>query len=149
MQTSVADARGDDVTSRLTDRAAAESFEDLPLEELCHWHHDLVCRLRDVDHWRRLISARLDLAVAAVTDLDEPAAAGPAGGREPLLLPPGGLRELLGIARREERLFETALLPLLRQALAELDTYSSELRDVTDQAERALAVRLAAGSQPA
>jgi hypothetical protein len=29
------------------------------------------CRLRDAEHWRRLVEARLDLAVAAVADIDD------------------------------------------------------------------------------
>ena len=37
-------------------------------------YHTLVAELRDVEHWRRLVAARLDLAVAAVTDIDDLAA---------------------------------------------------------------------------
>ena len=35
---------------------------------------ELVRELREVEHWRRLVAARLDLAVAAVTSIDEPCA---------------------------------------------------------------------------
>ena len=74
-------------------------------------------QIRRTEHWRRLVAARLDLAVAAVTDIDELPAQAPAG-----------LRQLLGLDHYERRLGETALLPLLKAALADLDRHLTELR---------------------
>ena len=68
----------------------------IPLDEKRRRRHDLLAQLREVDHWRRLVAARLDLAVAAVTSIDEPDAeryeAGTTGVVGSL---PEGLREIL------------------------------------------------------
>jgi hypothetical protein len=67
----------------------------------------------------------------------------------PVATPPDGLRDLLGIPRFEERLTETALLPRLREAMAELDAYGEALRAVTDEAAHVIALRLGAAQLPA
>ena len=82
-------------------------------------------QIRRTEHWRRLVAARLDLAVAAVTDIDELPAQAPAG-----------LRELLGIDRYEHRLSEAAVLPLLKGALADLDRHLAALRQEIAQLAR-------------
>jgi hypothetical protein len=177
-----------------------------------------------VDHWQRLIAARLDLAVAAVADIPEPhpepaplipALAAELGGPDairraidasgqsagtdlaallgrlegtalpggfegfdadqggvldghadgladglapatshglaqiPVVFPPEGLRDLLGIARYEDRLVETALLPQLREAAGQLDAYGDALRSMTDEAAHVIAVRLGTPQLPA
>lgn len=178
----------------LTDPLTAEDLTAMNLDDLVDHHRQLLTRLRDVDHWHRLISARLDLAVAAVADVPEPlperllppftaalaadfwsrelmataVGAGPVQlGRVPTQraetlaerigaelgpvapAPPDGLRDLLGIARFEERLVETALLPRLRQARSELDAYGEALRTVADEVARLIALRTGAGRLPA
>jgi hypothetical protein len=105
-----------------------------PLEHVRQRQHDLMTELRDVEHWRRLVAARLDLAVAAVTALDEPAAR---------LLPeapvlPCGLKGIVGLPEGSGALPETAALVRLRDALRELDAYAAVLRETTDDATRAL-----------
>lgn len=104
------------------------------LEDALRRRHDLVAELRDVEHWRRLVAARLDLAVAAVTSLDEPA---------PRALPaapalPCSLRTMIGLPTCEDALGETAVLERLRDALRDLDAYAAALRATTDDATRAL-----------
>jgi len=108
-----------------------------PLEDVWQRQHDLMAELRDVEHWRRLVAARLDLAVAAVTALDEP---------HPRSLPeapmlPCGLRDIVGLPEGSGALSETTALVPLRAALRELDAYAAALRETTDDATRAL-VRL-------
>ncbi|MBL8929953.1 MAG: hypothetical protein JNL54_07515 [Kineosporiaceae bacterium] len=85
--------------------------------------HGLIAELREVEYWRRLVAARLDLAVAAVTSLDEPV------GRCLPCAPslPGNLRHLVGL-HPEEALEEVALLEHLREVLHDLDGYASALR---------------------
>lgn len=110
------DPRSDDhciVTATLPSRRWAA----MPLGELRDAQQELGARIRRAEHWRRLVAARLDLAVAAVTDIDELPAQAPAG-----------LRQLLGLDHYERRLGETALLPLLKAALADLDRHLTELR---------------------
>jgi hypothetical protein len=75
----------------------------------------LLTQLRAVDHWRRLVSARLDLAVAAVAPPDEPAAA-------------PGLSDLLGLPVPGTAKSEAALLLRLRAAQRELDAHAVALR---------------------
>ena len=195
----------------LTAPQSRTDLSTMPLDELCRRHRELLQRIREVDHWQRLIGARLDLAVAAVADLPEPVPdpaplisalaaelGGPAairraigasaadnaagddvaallgeleetafagtaalpGGFEgfdadrdgavatdglaqvPVAFPPDGLRDLLGIARSEERLVETALLLQLREAAGQLGAYGDALRSLTDEAAHVIAARL-------
>jgi len=198
----------------LTAPQARASLSTMTLDELCRRHRELLQRIREVDHWQRLIGARLDLAVAAVADLPEPipdpaplisALAAELGGPEairraigasadgmaghapgddvaallgeleetafadtaalpggfegfdadragavatdglaqiPVAFPPDGLRDLLGIARSEDRLIETALLLQLREAAGQLGAYGDALRSLTDEAAHVIAARL-------
>lgn len=94
-----------------------------PLRRLCDGHHDMIGQIRETEHWRRLVAARLDLAVAAVTGIDEPP------------LPPGverdaphGLGALLGLPVGDAALAETAVLPALRRAVTALDAQVNTLR---------------------
>jgi hypothetical protein len=127
-----------------TDPFTALSFSAMPVEELAGHHRGLVAAQRDICHWRRLINARIDLAVAAVADLEEPMAPPNAASYACPCTPPPGLRDLLGIARLDDRLAETALLIQLRRALAEVETYGHTLDTVTDEAAHILAFRLGA-----
>jgi hypothetical protein len=128
----------------LTDPLTALSFSAMPVEELVERHRDLRAAQRDLNHWRRLLNARIDLAVAAVADLEEPLA--PAGAASYCCpgAPPVGLRELLGIATLDDRLGETAVLIRLRRALADLEAYVATVDAVTDEASHILAHRLGA-----
>jgi len=105
-----------------------------PLEDVWQRQHDLMAELRDVEHWRRLVAARLDLAVAAVTALDEPHSRNLP--EAPML--PCGLRDMVGLAEGSSALRETTALVPLREALRELDAYAAALRETTDDATRAL-----------
>jgi hypothetical protein len=108
---------------------------DLPLDELLARRRALVAELRDVDHWHRLAAARLDLAVAAVTNIDELA------GR-PLPCPrlaPCGLRDVVGLPRPGEALAEAATLVELRSVLDELETYAAALRASCSEVSREVA----------
>ena len=130
----------------LTDPLTAVSFSAMPIEELSLQHRELVCAQREAKHWHRLIAARIDLAVASVTDLDEPQCLD-AVTVGTSCAPPSGLRDLLGIPGSDSeisdsRLSETRLLPQLRQALQELETYATTLDAVTDEAARVLAHRV-------
>lgn len=134
----------------LTDPLTAVAFSAMPIEDLSRHHRDLVCAGREAEHWHRLIAARIDLAVAAIADLDEPQCLG-AVALGTVCTPPSGLRDLLGIPGSgrvppefsgDSRLSETRLLPQLRQALAELDAYARVLDMVTDEAARVLAHRV-------
>src|SRR5690349_13413349 len=77
----------------------------------------LLLELREVEYWRRLVAARLDLAVAAVAAVDEPVVrdlpAAPA--------PPFGLRELLGLPSPGPGRDDVALLLRLRAVQRDLD----------------------------
>ncbi|MFI7586283.1 hypothetical protein ACIB24_04345 [Spongisporangium articulatum] len=126
----------------LTDPTTALSFSTMPIEELSQTHRDLVAAQREAEHWHRLVSARIDLAVASVADLEEP---------HPLpeevicgtpCTPPSGLSDLLGIPRSEDRLAETGLLLRLRHALADLETYGRTLDALADEAGRVLGARV-------
>lgn len=126
----------------LTDPLTAVAYTEMPIEELSAQHAILVTAQREVEHWHRLISARIDLAVASVADLEElrsPPAAATCGTP---CIPPTGLRDLLGIPRSENRLRETALLIELRQALADLGSYSATVNALTDEAARVLGHRV-------
>jgi hypothetical protein len=83
------------------------------------------CRLREAEHWRRLVEARLDLAVAAVTEIDD--------------LDAGRLRELVGVPCGVDRLGESTRLLPLRAALGDLDVYITELRSKLDDASARVA----------
>jgi hypothetical protein len=125
----------------LTDPLTALSFSAMPVAELAEHHRGLLAAQREADHWRRLITARIDLAVASVADLEEPhppnaASYGDSCG------PPPGLRDLLGIARLDDRLAETTLLMRLRCALVDLGRYAETLDAVADEAAHILAFRL-------
>lgn len=92
------------------------------LDEAPEGRHRLLEELREVDHWRRVVAARLDLAVAVVTSLDEPI---------PRDLPfapvlPRDLRDLVGLP--DDRGGEAAVLVPLRTALDDLDCYALALR---------------------
>ena len=84
----------------------------------------LLLELREVEHWRRLVAARLDLAVAAIAAVDEPVVrslpAAPA--------PPFGLRELLGLGTPGAGPDEVALLLRLRDVQRDLEAYACALR---------------------
>lgn len=111
---------------------------DLPLDGLLTRRQTLIAELRDVDHWRRLAAARLDLAVAAVTDIDELA-----GRPVPCTrLAPCGLRALIGLPRPGEELAEAAVLIQLRSVLDELETYAAALRSSYDEVSREVVRRL-------
>lgn len=99
-------------------------------------YHRLVAELRDVEHWRRLVAARLDLAVAAVADIDEPVGH-PVDGATP---PPTDLRGLLGIRTGDGACAEAAGLVRLRTVLADLDAYARALRPGVAAAARAAGV---------
>jgi hypothetical protein len=129
----------------LTDPRTALSFSAMPMAVLAENHRGLLAEQREVDHWRRLITARIDLAVASIADLED--LLGPPNGATygSPCTPPPGLRELLGIARLDEldeRLGETTLLMQLRQALDDLSVYMETLEAVTDEAANILAYRL-------
>jgi hypothetical protein len=98
----------------------------------------LITELREVEHWRRLVSARIDLAVAAVAAVDEPAVRN---------LPeapavPFGLRELVGLAPAGAALGEVDALLRLRAVQRDLDAYALALRATTRDATQDLLSRL-------
>ena len=129
----------------LTDPLTALSFSAMPVAELAETHRGLLAAQREVDHWRRLIMARIDLAVASVAELEDLLVPPNAATYGTPCTPPPGLRELLGIARLEEldeRLGETTLLMQLRRALQELANYHETLEAVTDEAANMLAFRV-------
>jgi hypothetical protein len=129
----------------LTDPLTALSFSAMPVAELAENHRGLLAAQREVDHWRRLITARIDLAVASVADLEDLLVPPNAASYGSPCTPPPGLRDLLGIARLdelEERLGETSLLMRLHSALDDLALYHQTLEAVTDEAANMLAFRL-------
>jgi hypothetical protein len=131
----------------LSDPFTALSFSAMPVAELAQHHRGLLAAQRDIHHWRRLLLARIDLAVATVADLEEPLPPPNGDSFACVCTPPPGLRDLLGIARLDavdDRLAETALLIRLRQALAEVEGYSAVLDVVADEAAQILAFRLGA-----
>jgi hypothetical protein len=103
----------------------------IALDEKRRRRHDLLAQLREVDHWRRLVTARLDLAVAAVTAIGEPSTDPSDDGALPL---PRGLREILGLPACEQALPEASVLLRLRAAQRDLDEYARALRESTDMA---------------
>jgi len=106
----------------------------VPLDEKRRRRDDLLAQLREVHHWRRLVAARLDLAVAAVTAIDEPSAEALDG-----TAVPQGLREILGLPACDQALPEAAVLVRLRAALRDLDEHACILRESTDLATLELA----------
>jgi len=129
----------------LTDPVTALSFSAMPVAALSQAHRDLLAAQREVDHWRRLIMARIDLAVASVAELEDLLVPPNAASYGSPCTPPPGLRDLLGIARLDEldeRLGETSLLMQLRRALDDLAVYNETLETVTDEAANMLAFRL-------
>jgi len=115
----------------------------IPLDEKRRRRQDLLAQLREVDHWRRLVAARLDLAVAAVTSIDEPDAeryeAGTTGVVGSL---PEGLREILRLPECAQALPEASMLLRLRAAQRDLDEYARALRESSDLATLELAALL-------
>lgn len=97
----------------------------------------LLLELREVEHWRRLVAARLDLAVAAVAGVDEPVLRG-----VPAAAPPFALRELLGLTGPGSARDEVALLLRLRAVQRDLDAYACALRLQARAATRDLVTRL-------
>jgi hypothetical protein len=91
------------------------------LDDAHRRHRELLSQLRVLDHWRRLVNARLDLAVAAVTDIDD------AGLIDDGLIG-DSLRDLIGIPRQHGRLAESAKLVLLREVLRDLDAVRGRLQ---------------------
>src|SRR5947209_7394479 len=84
----------------------------------------LLAELREVDHWRRLVAARIDLAVAAVAAIDEPVVRSlPAAPTVPF-----GLRDLLGLAPPGLARGEADVLLRLRTVQRDLDAYARALR---------------------
>ncbi|GLY33575.1 hypothetical protein [Kineosporia sp. NBRC 101731] len=126
----------------LTDPLTALSFSAMPVDQLTDYHRALVAAQRDVDHWRRLILARIDLAVASVTDLDE--LRPPPGLHGTICHPPAGLRRLIGIAPTDVHAGEGGMLIRLRGALDELARYERMLEAVTGEAAGILAYRIGA-----
>lgn len=98
----------------------------------------LLAELREVEHWRRLVAARLDLAVAAVAAVDEPVVRN----LPPAPAPAFGLRELLGLAAPGATAEAVALLVRLREVQRDLDAYARALRAQTREATAGLVTRL-------
>lgn len=108
-------------------------------------HRAALAHLRQTEHWRRLVAARLDLAVAAVTDIDDP-------GVNLASISTQSLRSLLGVPDHAADadallLSESARLVGLRQALTELDARLALARRESEEA--VLRVAEALGCTPA
>ena len=98
----------------------------------------LLTELREVEHWRRLVAARIDLAVAAVAAVDEPVVRNlPAAPGVPY-----GLRELVGLAPPGQARGEVEALLRLRSVQRDLDAYACALRTTTRTATHDLLSRL-------
>jgi hypothetical protein len=98
----------------------------------------LLTELRDVEHWCRLVAARIDLAVAAVAAIDEPVVRNlPAAPPVPF-----GLRELVGLAPPGQARGEVDALLRLRAVQRDLDAYARALRARTRAATQNLLSRL-------
>jgi hypothetical protein len=93
-------------------------------EALRRRHDALVAELRGIDHWRRLVAARLDLAVAAVTATDEL----PVRALQEASMLPFGLRDLVGLPTSDDALPEAGALIRLRAVLRDLDAYAVDVR---------------------
>ncbi len=124
--------------------------DTMTLDQIRERRQDLISRLRVVDHWRRLVAARLDLAVAAVADIDDLHLAGPSEdqGTLPEHTELGadhldeGLRELLGIPPHDDCLGESARLIQLRSVLRQLDALGARLRAQAAQTTHVLVERV-------
>lgn len=127
---------------RLTDPLTMLSFSSMPIQELCDHHRSMMAALRQADHWHRLITSRIDLAVACVADVGELEGPHDAASYSFDCPPPQGLRELVGITSGDVRLHETGMLMRLRSALSELDAYIEYLREVTAEAANVIAARV-------
>jgi hypothetical protein len=104
----------------------------------------LLTELREVEHWRRLVSARMDLAVAAVAVVDEPVVRNlPSAPAVPF-----GLRELVGLAAPDQARGEVETLLRLRAVQRDLDAYARALRATTRTATADLLSRLDAPGEP-
>ena len=136
-------ATGSTGARSISDRERAQAFiprQGGSLADAESARNRATCRLRDAEHWRRLVEARLDLAVAAVADIDDLGTT---------LLE---LRELIGMpgADGDARLAESSLLIRLRAALDELDRYIAEAKgDVDDATARVAESIVAASARPA
>jgi hypothetical protein len=98
----------------------------------------LLTELREVEHWRRLVAARIDLAIAAVAAVDEPVVRNlPAAPAVPF-----GLRELIGLAPPGRTRGEVQALLRLRAVQRDLDAYAHALRATTRVATQDLLSRL-------
>jgi hypothetical protein len=98
----------------------------------------LLTELREVEHWCRLVAARIDLAVAAVVAVDEPVVRSlPAAPAVPF-----GLRELVGLAPPGHVRGEVKALLRLRAVQRDLDAYARALRARTRVATQDLLSRL-------
>jgi hypothetical protein len=98
----------------------------------------LLTELREVEHWRRLVAARIDLAVAAVAGVDEPVVRSlPSAPAVPF-----GLREMLGLAPPGAATGEVDVLLRLRTVQLDLDAYARALRETTRTATQDLLSRL-------
>jgi hypothetical protein len=105
----------------------------------------LLTELREVEHWRRLVAARIDLAVAAVAAVDEPVVRNlPAAPAVPF-----GLRELIGLAPPGNTRGEVEALLRLRAVQRDLDAYAHALRATTRVATQDLLSRLDDPADPA
>jgi hypothetical protein len=104
----------------------------------------LLTELREVEHWRRLVSARIDLAVAAVAAVDEPVVRNlPSAPAVPF-----GLRELVGLAPAGHARGEVETLLRLRAVQRDLDAYARVLRATTRTATADLLSRLDDPGEP-
>jgi hypothetical protein len=106
------------------------------LDDALGEHRAALARLRAAEHWRRLVAARLDLAVATVTDIDDL-------GVELTGVPARALRGLLGVPDHDtccdaDLLAESGRLLELRKALGELDARVERMRVDSEQARRRL-----------
>jgi hypothetical protein len=104
----------------------------------------LLTELREVEHWRRLLSARIDLAVAAVAAVDEPVVRNlPSAPAVPF-----GLRDLVGLAPPGQARGEVETLLRLRAVQRDLDAYARALRATTRAATADLLSRLDDRGEP-
>lgn len=106
------------------------------LDDALGEHRAALARLRATEHWRRLVAARLDLAVAAVTDIDD---------LDDDLdgVTPATLRGLLGVPGHDacacaDLLAESGRLVDLRKVLDRLDATLGRIRQECERSQRRL-----------